>query len=694
MKTSLARTFKNIADGDKPSDRLYPTRISKYDILDENGNQLAADDIVVLTPILSTHDSPLEDITSSEVLLAKSDLRGEYDTLNKSTDQAKKSLFKEIKTMSGLKTDVEEQLATALTGGSSQEDVYTALGRLQKEVESQTDAPFATLPYNTVFNDRVLQFFKDGDVKAALDAFISEYNKLISGSLYFQRGTFEYYNAEKVAQNLRDQGFFKAKHFVTFSGKTPKEIKSQEDLVALIADEKQKITNDPELRKKFDNIDTKLNATKDMLSFREYVMSNEAILSQMGNVTKFKQEVWKSYLKSQEHLYKDVLAKRAAAESGIRAIVEKVRTQSTVWDQVLSTFRARFEVPYELGVRNKFDAVIQTEKPILTYTYKSEGQPASIDRQTLWDVLSQGERKALYILDVLFDVQVRIEQDKETLFIVDDIADSFDYRNKYAIIQYLMDIAEKDKFKLIILTHNFDFFRTVSGRFVGHGGCLIASRNETHGITFEKPEGELNVFLKVLKRKFFTDANKRLASISFMRNLVEHLRSDPGKDPDYVLLTALLHRKPSTDTVTQQQLDEVFRRVFDDKTGATWKDQNEPVTAMIEREAQSSAAPNTQINFERKVVLSIAIRLEAEKYMIGKINDKLWSDGLSANQTWKLFERFRNDCPNQKAAIGVLQSVILMTPENIHLNAFMYEPIVDMSGDHLTKLYHEVINLP
>lgn len=29
----------------------------------------------------------------------------------------------------------------------------------------------------------------------------------------------------------------------------------------------------------------------------------------------------------------------------------------------------------------------------------------------------------------------------------------------------------------------------------------------------------------------------------------------------------------------------------------------------------------------------------------------------------------------------------MMTPENIHLNSFMYEPILDMSYDHLKKLY-------
>jgi ABC-type lipoprotein export system ATPase subunit len=48
--------------------------------------------------------------------------------------------------------------------------------------------------------------------------------------------------------------------------------------------------------------------------------------------------------------------------------------------------------------------------------------------------------------------------------IIDDIADSFDYKNKYAIIEYLQEIAEDKNFKMLILTHNFDFFRSIQMR--------------------------------------------------------------------------------------------------------------------------------------------------------------------------------------------------------------------------------------
>jgi hypothetical protein len=51
-----------------------------------------------------------------------------------------------------------------------------------------------------------------------------------------------------------------------------------------------------------------------------------------------------------------------------------------------------------------------------------------------------------------------------------------------------------------------------------------------------------------------------------------------------------------------------------------------------------------------------------------------------------LLKRCQPLFPGDAASIGVLQRVVLMTPENIHMNSFMYEPILDMSDEHLRKL--------
>lgn len=53
-------------------------------------------------------------------------------------------------------------------------------------------------------------------------------------------------------------------------------------------------------------------------------------------------------------------------------------------------------------------------------------------------------------------------------------------------------------------------------------------------------------------------------------------------------------------------------------------------------------------------------------------------------------DRFRSDFPFEANAISLLEQVNLMTPENIHLNSFMYEPILDMAPEHLKTLYTEV----
>ena len=123
----------------------------------------------------------------------------------------------------------------------------------------------------------------------------------------------------------------------------------------------------------------------------------------------------------------------------------------------------------------------------------------------------------------------------------DDIAESFYYQNKYAIIQYLKDISEDGIFKQIIMTHNFYFFRTIESRFVDYSHCLMASKNGK-GILLEQATGIKNVFVNDWKKHFFTDPKKKIASISFLRNLVEY--SEENFDPRYKKLTSLLHWKP------------------------------------------------------------------------------------------------------------------------------------------------------
>jgi len=68
-------------------------------------------------------------------------------------------------------------------------------------------------------------------------------------------------------------------------------------------------------------------------------------------------------------------------------------------------------------------------------------------------------------------------------------------------------------------------------------------------------------------------------------------------------------------------------------------------------------------------------------------------NGITANQSQALLSEFTKRFHSEADNIQVLHRVVLMTPENIHLNSFMYEPILDMSDEHLRKLYRDVSNL-
>ena len=299
------------------------------------------------------------------------------------------------------------------------------------------------------------------------------------------------------------------------------------------------------------------------------------------------------------------------------------------------------------------------------------------------EVLSVAEAKALDILNLIFEIQVRQKAGVETLLVIDDIADSFDYRNKYAIIEYLKEISENSTFKQILLTHNFDFFRTAAMRgVVRRKNCLMALKN-AHGLTLEPAIGIRNIFLNNWKAAFYTDAKKRIASIVFVRKMLEYTKG--STDPDYMTLTSLLHLKADSMNLTQKDLDAVYQRMFGGSESFPKPD--ELVIPWSHEEAKKCLAASDGSNLENKVVLSIAIRLAAEDYMIRKINDASFLATITAFQTTALLKKFVEQFPTDTATKKAIDRVILMTPENIHLNSFMYELILDMSDEHLRKLY-------
>ena len=86
----------------------------------------------------------------------------------------------------------------------------------------------------------------------------------------------------------------------------------------------------------------------------------------------------------------------------------------------------------------------------------------------------------------------------------------------------------------------------------------------------------------------------------------------------------------------------------------------------------------------------MAIRIWTEKYIIGKIRSSDTNYDSSRKQTGQLVRDFKDRFNNQSEEILLMKRINLITPSNIHINAFMYEPILDMGFEELKVLYQDV----
>ena len=684
MKSSLAKAFQDAAEERDSEDRIFPTRKTVRDITDDNNQEIKGNRVLVVFP----YDEDLGVSEQTSTLLLNPALKKEYDDLLRSTAEAKATLIEKVKVQSQSRMNMESELSSAIM--PTQNEFEAALIRVRREVEEQKNSVFSNVEYDKIFNEKVLKALNTKDLKSAIHEYAQRYNELLTASTFFKKGTFDYYNAAQIAKSLADNGFFDANHSVSLNADSGnREITDKKQLEEVISQEKDAILADAALRSKFDDVARQLMRNAELRDFYSYVLDDEAILSRLHNPEGLRQDVLKDYLKVHEELYTDWLNKYDAAQKRRKELEEAARAQRTQWEAVIDIFNERFFVPFKLEAKNKTEVMLGRTSIIdLGFTYVDGQESAELNRNELLRSLSTGERKALYVLNVIFEIETRKAAKQETLIVVDDLADSFDYRNKYAIIQYLRDISAEDIFKLVIMTHNFDFLRTIESRFVGYSNCLMASKNG-NDISITQASGIRNVFARDWKRRFFEDSKKKIASIPFLRNLVEMTTGED--DPRYGELTTMLHWKVGSESITVGQLDVIYNNICRDNGQSCTP--GKLVFDLIMEEADKCLLADGGVHLENKIVLAIAIRLLAERFVIDKIADPAFVATLTANQARGLSEEFKARFPDEATTNTVLDRVGLMTPENIHVNSFMYEPLIDMSDDHLRKLYADVKQL-
>jgi hypothetical protein len=354
-------------------------------------------------------------------------------------------------------------------------------------------------------------------------------------------------------------------------------------------------------------------------------------------------------------------------------------------------------VPFTISVPNKNDVALLGEMPEFVFKYKDmeTGDEQEISRKNLERVLSQGEKRALFLLNIINDLEALKLSGKEYLIVTDDIAESFDYKNKYAIIEYLQEMMEAANLKFVVLTHNFDFYRTVALRAKGKVRPAMVQR-VNNGLEIGDPKYVYKTPFELIRKGIKRHNDKDLiTSIPFVRNIIEYT-SGTDNNTNYQLLTSLLHLKSTTKTITFKQLEDIYKdELRDVDFDFSESRETDKVYYLILNEAKKIRFNNNDaMDLDGKVVISMAIRLLAEEYMINQLLavgcPRESIEGISTMQTGGLVELFKKFCPTQAGELKNLNKVLLMSSENIHINSFMFEPLIDISIKSLVDLFGDI----
>jgi len=683
MKTSFAKVFQDFSKNEPSMDLAFPNRNTTRDItadIDING-----EDVFIIEPYIKNYQS--EKIST---LLANKELKQKYENIHKEIDKVKNELIKKLKQLSGLtgrKDNIESEISKIF-----KKPLFDFLLENEETIRNSEKLPYHNIRYQIIFNDKVIKFLETKDFKNSISEYIEKYNELIDKSPYLKK-EFNYYHAENIQKQLASNNFFKVGHSVNlFDGTQKTEYNSDDELKNVFEEEKKKVLDNGELQAKFNEINGKLT-NAELRKFRDYLLENRDILPELLDLDSFKQKIWIAYFVNQKELSINLINKYKSGKEKIKELIEKANQEKTEWEEVIRIFNTRFShLPFYLKIKNKDDVILKGDIPTIEFIFKDGDEEKTFsDRNDLLRILSTGEKRALYILNIIFEVEARRKEEGFTLFVIDDIADSFDYKNKYAIIEYLKYMSEIEKFFMFILTHNFDFYRTIQSRgIVLYSQCLIALKNND-GIRLEQISYLKNPFIKDWKNNL-SNNKKLIASIPFVRNIIEYTQSDDNED--YLLLTSILHHKENSSEITLSSVKDIFERYIQNIRFPS-DNLDTKVLDLSYSTAEECLEADEGINLENKIVLSIAIRLKAEEFMKSKITDDDYLKDLEnqQNQMWNLLKKYQEEFNNETDNIEILKRVNLITPENIHINSFMYEPILDMGDFELRDLYRDVKGL-
>lgn len=461
MKTSLTKCFNDHKLGNESIDRDRVHGLPSSSSIKIDNVDIKSDQIFVVNSNVPNYESK-----NISRLLLNADLKKDYEDTQAPIVEKESNLRQKINALipnAPKNSNLLDDIANSFYKVSKILPIYTYSGLKiisdvirdfkYRETTEDEHIKYSALNYYILFHEKVLAAINKKSVKEAFTQYFVEYTKLVNNSQIYRfvkNGVFDHLGAENIRTHLAKDNFFNANHSIIFSVKEDNNkygslnINSNEDLLEIIEKEEQTIKSNETLKKSWKAVENALGKNQDVKDFATYIKNNIWLVNDLSDLEHLRKKVISSYFLMEQEAYKEYMQVWEEQEPKIDKIREQAKNEQTRWKEVIDIFHNRFHVPYKAKVQNSAPTILGEETAVLFFEHSGKKQETG---NLIENVLSEGERRTLYLLNIIFDLLTLQEenQEQDKILIIDDIVDSFDYKNKHAILEYIYDVTVKSQ---------------------------------------------------------------------------------------------------------------------------------------------------------------------------------------------------------------------------------------------------------
>lgn len=356
------------------------------------------------------------------------------------------------------------------------------------------------------------------------------------------------------------------------------------------------------------------------------------------------------------------------------------------WNKVKKEYESTFiNSPVIFSVEKDNDGIYYVK-----FTLKNRPETIINNVKTLVKNLSASEQRSVYLFDLMCKTNEQ-QNTNNTIFVFDDIADTFDELNQNAI-SYYIDSLEKRNYKIIILTHNYNFFKILKLKLYKKINLLFQnSLGDVHLAEFS--ESTDYIF-----KSWFNDVGI-IYKPEYMIALSSVCRELNNIDNKYPKNSILKYVHYKQDTESAKFIDYIHEIssliIFDDKEFAE-ANYSKPYMDILLKTCEEICSKKNNIetisdSIVSKICLAIGIRMLIEKHMVLYLGKKCL-EKINSFQTKKLIDKIRKS--NLKAENPSITTILtkydIASSNIIHLNSFNYEVLFHYNLEYLICLYNEL----